>query len=128
MMLSFGLLGAVGCVIAALAQDPWLFFAGILIVMTFGDGAFGILNVFGAEQFPNEARSTGLGLGYSISAMAKVVGPFLMGALIGGDAIKQNVTRDAVPPAFYLFAVLLVIGGVLYMFAKETRNVSLEKI
>ena len=127
-MLSFGLLGAVGCVIAALAQDPWLFFAGILVVMTFGDGAFGILNAFGAEQFPNEARSTGLGLGYGIGAMAKVVGPFLMGALIGGDAIKQNVTRDAVPPAFYLFAVLLVIGGVLYMFAKETRNVSLEKI
>ena len=127
-MLSFGLLGAVGCVIAALAQDPWLFFAGILVVMTFGDGAFGILNAFGAEQFPNEARSTGLGLGYGIGAMAKVVGPFLMGALIGGDAIKQNVTRDAVPPAFYLFAALLVIGGVLYMFAKETRNVSLEKI
>ena len=100
--------------IAALAQDPWLFFAGILVVMTFGDGAFGILNAFGAEQFPNEARSTGLGLGYGIGAMAKVVGPFLMGALIGGDAIKQNVTRDAVPPAFYLFAVLLVIGGVLY--------------
>ena len=127
-MLSFGLLGAVGCVIAALAQDPWLFFAGILIVMTFGDGAFGILNAFGAEQFPNEARSTGLGLGYGLGALAKVVGPFLMGALIGGDAIKQNVTRDAVPPAFYLFAALLVIGGVLYMFAKETRNVSLEKI
>ena len=51
-----------------------------------------------------------------------------MGAFIGGDAIKQNVTRDAVPPAFYLFAALLVIGGVLYLFSKETRNVSLEKI
>lgn len=127
-MLSFGLLGAAGCVIAALAEDPWVFFIGILVVMTFGDGAFGILNAFGAEQFPNEARSTGLGLGYGIGAMAKVVGPFLMGALIGGDAIQQNVTRDAVPPAFFLFAALLVIGGVLYMFAKETRNVSLEKI
>lgn len=127
-MLSFGLLGALGCVIAALAEDPWVFFVGILVVMTFGDGAFGILNAFGAEQFPNEARSTGLGLGYGIGAMAKVVGPFLMGALIGGDAIQQNVTRDAVPPAFFLFAALLVVGGVLYMFAKETRNVALEKI
>lgn len=127
-MFSFGLLGAVGCVIAAVAQDPWVFFVGILIVMTFGDGAFGILNAFGAEQFPNEARSTGLGLGYGIGAMAKVVGPFLMGALIGGDAIEQNVTRDAVPVAFFLFAALLAVGGVLYLFAKETRNVTLEKI
>lgn len=76
----------------------------------------------------DEARSTGLGLGYGIGATAKIIGPFLMGALIGGDAIKQNVTRDAVPPAFFLFAVLLVVGGIIYLLAKETRNVALEKI
>ena len=33
-------------------------------------GAIGILTAFGAEQFPNEARSTGLGLGYGIGATA----------------------------------------------------------
>ncbi|MDO5066163.1 MAG: MFS transporter [Propionibacteriaceae bacterium] len=127
-MFLFGMVGAVGCVIAATTDNGWVFFIGILIAMTFGDGAFGILNAFGAEQFPNEARSTGLGLGYGIGATAKIIGPFLMGALIGGDAIKQNVTRDAVPPAFFLFAALLVIGGITYLFAKETRNVALEKI
>lgn len=127
-MLLFGLLGAVGCVIAATTDNAWVFFIGIVVTMTFGDGAFGILNAFGAEQFPNEARSTGLGLGYGIGATAKIIGPFLMGWLIGGDAIKQNVTRDAVPPAFLLFAALLVVGGITYLFAKETRNVSLEKI
>ena len=42
--------------------------------------------------------------------------------------IKQNVTLSAVPPAFILFAVLLVVGAVTYLFAKETRAVSLEKI
>ena len=127
-MFSFGLLGAVGCLIAAFAHSGTVFFVGILVTMMFGDGAFGILNAFGAEQFPNEARSTGLGLGYGIGATAKIFGPALMGVLIGGSMIKQNVTLDAVPPAFILFAVLLVIGSVTYLFAKETRAVSLETI
>jgi len=127
-MFSFGVLGAVGCLIAAFAHSGTVFFTGILITMMFGDGAFGILNAFGAEQFPNEARSTGLGLGYGIGATAKIFGPALMCVLIGGSMIKQNVTLDAVPPAFILFAVLLVIGSVTYLFAKETRAVSLETI
>ncbi len=127
-MLGYGALGAVGCVIAAVANDGWVFFAGILIAMTFGDGAFGILNAFGAEQFPNDARSTGLGLGYGIGATAKIFGPALMGALIGGDMIRQNVTLEAVPPAFWLFAGLLLVGGLVYQLAKETKAVALEKI
>ena len=123
-----GVLGAVGAVIAALADTGTVFFIGVAIAMTFGDGAFGVLNAFGAEQFPNEARSTGLGLGYGIGATAKIIGPALMGVLVGGSMIKQNVTRDAVPPAFFLFAALLFVGGVTYLFAKETKAVSLEEI
>lgn len=125
-MLSFGVLGAAGCIIAANAQSGAVFFAGILITMVFGDGAFGILNAFGAEQFPNEVRATGLGLGYGLGASAKVFGPALMGALVGGSMIKQNVTLQAVPPAFYLFAGLLVLGGFIYLFAKETKAVALD--
>lgn len=127
-MLSFGLLGAIGCLIAANASSGTVFFIGILLGMTFGDGAFGILNAFGGEQFPNDVRSTGLGLGYGLGAIAKIIGPALMGALVGGSIIKQNVTLDAVPPAFYLFAGLLALGGVIYLFAKETRAVQLENI
>lgn len=131
-MLSFGLIGAGGTLIIALsARLGWgwqIFFVGVLIAMAFADGAFGILNAFGAEQFPNEARSTGLGLGYGIGATAKIIGPALMGLMVGGSAVKQNVTLDAVFPAFVLFAVLLIIGGMTYMFARETRGTSLDKI
>lgn len=125
-MLFFGVFGAVGCVIAANASSGAAFFVGILLAMMFGDGAFGILNTFGAEQFPNEARATGLGLGYGVGATGKIIGPVLMSALIGGSVIKPDVTLSAVPPAFYLFAVLLVVGGITYMFARETRAVSLD--
>lgn len=124
----FGLIGAGGSLIAAFASDGWVFFVGILITMTFGDGAFGVLNAFGAEHFPNEARATGLGLGYGLGATAKIIGPALMGMLIGGTMISQNVTLHAVPPAFVLFAMLLVAGGVIYLFAKETKAVSLDTV
>lgn len=131
-MFSFGALGAVGCLIVAIAAHTGLgwevFFAGILITMAFGDGAFGILNAFGGEQFPNEARGTGLGLGYGIGATAKIFGPALMGAMIGGNMVQQNVTLEAVFPAFILFAVLLLAGGIIYLFARETKGTALEDI
>lgn len=105
-----------------------VFFSGILIAMTFGDGAFGILNAFGGEQFPKEARGTGLGLGYSIGASAKILGPLIMRATIGGSAVQQEVTLQAVFPAFILFAILLSIGRILYLVAKEMEGAPLEEI
>lgn len=130
-MLSFGIIGGIGAIVAAAAtsgDSGWLFFTGILIVMTFGDGAFGILNAFGAEQFPNEARSSGLGLGYGIGASAKVVGPALVGMMIGGGYVGHQVSLEAVRPAFLVFAVLLFLGGIIYMFARETKGESLDRI
>lgn len=127
-MFAFGMLGGVGALVAAMSGSGTVFFIGLLIVMAFGDGAFGILNAFGAEQFPNEVRSTGLGLGYGIGASAKVVGPALMGFIVGGNMVKQNVTLDAVTPAFILFAIMLFVGAFIYLFAKETKGTSLEDI
>lgn len=130
-MLIYGLLGAVGLLIAAGstmlagggANAGWIFFVGILIAMIFGDGAFGVLNPFGAEQFPNEARATGLGLGYGIGASAKIFGPALLGAMFG-----SKVTPEMIAPAFLFFAVLLVLGGITYQFATETKGKSLDAI
>ena len=130
-MFIYGMLGAIGLLISAgstmLAGESsnagWIFFSGILIAMTFGDGAFGVLNPFGAEQFPNEVRSTGLGLGYGIGATAKIFGPFLLGSMFGA-----KVTPAIIPTAFLFFAVLLIIGGITYRFAKETKGKSLESI
>lgn len=136
-MLIWGVIGGVGCLIAAFSTKlavvlgseshhaaGIVFFIGVLLAMGFGDGAFGILNAFGAEQFPNEARSTGVGLGYGIGATAKVFGPYLVGALIGGG----KPTPEVVFIPFLLFAILLFIGGVIYMQATETAGKQLEKI
>ena len=133
-MFGCGLIGAAGALVAALStrmvhgddvgSAGHIFFVGIFIIMMFGDGAFGILNAFGGEQFPTEARSTGLGLGYGIGAVAKVVGPYVVGALIG----NSDLTAEVVFLPFMIFAVLLLLGGVIYLFARETKGASLEDI
>ncbi|WP_216452474.1 MFS transporter [Arcanobacterium phocae] len=131
-LLACGIVGAIGSLVVAssafagTAGSGVLFFSGVVIAMGFGDGAFGILNAFGAEQFPNEVRATGLGLGYGIGASAKIIGPMLMGLLIGGSAVRPTVTLNAVVPAFIVFAILLLAGGVIYMFAEETNGKSLD--
>ena len=132
-MFSFGLIGALGAVIVAFSahwETSWIiFFTGICITMAFGDGAFGILNAFGGEQFPNDARGTGLGLGYGIGAIAKIVGPLLMGAMIGSENLKELAhPLAAVFPAFLFFAAMLVLGGFVYMLARETKGEVLEDI
>lgn len=48
--------------------------------------------------------------------------------MIGGDTVKQNVTTDAVRPAFLFFAGFLAVGAVIYLAAKETRGRALEDI
>lgn len=132
-MFSFGIIGSLGAVIVAFSahwETSWIiFFTGICVTMGFGDGAFGILNAFGGEQFPNDARGTGLGLGYGIGAIAKIIGPLLMGAMIGSDNLKELAhPLAAVFPAFLFFAAMLVLGGFVYLLARETKGEVLENI
>ena len=47
-----------------------------------------------------------------------------MGALIGGSAL----TAEVVFLPFIVFAVLLFLGGIIYLFARETKGTSLEDI
>ncbi|WP_246579941.1 MFS transporter [Candidatus Sodalis endolongispinus] len=118
----FGLIGALGCMIAALSiqistivhflnlnmiSSGWIFFFGILIAMMFGDGAFGIINTFGGEMFSNQVRSTCLGLGYGVGSTAKIIGPVFLGGLIDGKNFSENIVF--VPFLIFAFIFLLVL-------------------
>ncbi|MCI1649236.1 MFS transporter [Bifidobacterium tibiigranuli] len=128
-MFLFGIIGAAGCFYAAFFHDSgWEFYIAVLIIMTFADGAFGILNAFGGEQFPNDVRSTGLGVGYGIGAIAKVVGPAFMGLLVGGNFIAQHIDIGVITTAFTFFGACLTIGAITYLFARETKGKNLESL
>lgn len=128
-MFLFGIIGAAGCFYAAFFHDSgWEFYIAVLVIMTFADGAFGILNAFGGEQFPNDVRSTGLGVGYGIGAIAKVVGPAFMGLLVGGNFIAQHIDIGVITTAFTFFGACLTVGAVTYLFARETKGKNLESL
>ncbi|AOZ73578.1 MFS transporter [Boudabousia tangfeifanii] len=130
-MLIYGLLGGLGAFICAISamraaagahgQGAW-FYAGLVLILAFGDGAFGIVNLFGAEQFPTPVRGRGLGLGYGTGAIAKIIGPALVGLLLGPAALHGEISLSAVVPALWVFGVLLVLGGLIYQFATETAR------
>lgn len=128
-MFAFGVIGAAGCFAAALFHDSgWAFYAAVLVIMTFGDGVFGILNAFGGEQFPNDVRSTALGLGYGIGATTKVIGPAFMGLLVGGGYVAQRIDIAVVTTAFSFFGACMLVGAIVYLFANETRGRELESL
>lgn len=128
-MFLYGIIGALACFAAAFFHPTgWVFYVEVLIIMMFADGVFGIINAFGSEQFPNEVRSTGIGLGYGLGATAKIVGPSLMGVLVGGSAVSQNIDLSVITTAFGFFGICLVIGAVIYLFARETKGKDLESL
>lgn len=132
LILICGLGGAAGNLWAALAVGGSaggvsLFLLAMCVAMFFGDGIFGILDAFHTELFPLDARATGAGLGKGIGVSGKIVGPMVL-ALASGQAnlITPKAAVSAAGTTFTIMAVLLVVGAIVYMFAKETRNVSLE--
>ena len=128
-MFLYGMIGAAACFAAAFFHPSgWIFYVEVLIIMMFADGVFGIINAFGSEQFPNAVRSTGIGLGYGLGATAKIVGPSLMGVLVGGGAVSQNISLNVVTTAFGFFGCCLVVGAVIYLFARETKGKDLESL
>ncbi|MCI6205326.1 MAG: MFS transporter [Corynebacterium glucuronolyticum] len=125
----WGLVATGGCVLASLSDDPGnglQFFVAVSIILMFGDGAFGILNSHGAEQFPTPIRSTGLGLGYGLGATPKIFGPALVGWLIGSHAVAGDMTLSVIKPAFTFYGACLFVGAVTYLFTKEKRGVPLD--
>lgn len=125
----WGLIATGGCVLASFSDAPGdglQFFVAVSIILMFGDGAFGILNSHGAEQFPTPIRSTGLGLGYGLGATAKILGPAIVGWLIGSQAVAGDMTLSVIKPAFTFYGACLFVGAVTYLFTKEKKGVPLD--
>lgn len=128
-MFLYGMIGAAACFAAVFFHGSgWAFYIEVLVIMMFADGVFGIINAFGSEQFSNDVRSTGIGLGYGLGAIAKIVGPSLMGVLVGGSAVSQNISLSVITTAFTFFGCCLVLGAIIYLFARETKGKNLESL
>jgi MFS family permease len=81
-----------------------LFYIMILITVLFGSGNYAIVAPYMAEVWPTRLRTSGMGLGYGVGNMGKIIGPPGLALIAGSsDYINPKATDDALGPAFLYF-------------------------
>ena len=104
----------------------WLF---LMVQRFFGDGAYAIIGPYAAEIWPAGLRASGMGFGYGLGNLGKVIGPLGL-ALICGQAnfVSPKASLDFIVPALLFLAFWSALAGVAFLFGIETRGRSIEEI
>ncbi len=114
--LAFGLRG-----LGADASGAELVLWGSLVSF-FNLGAWGVLYGYTPELYPTSARGSGTGWATGIGRIGGIVGPYLVGLMLGGTAFGPGAV-------FVVFAaVLLIIALNVAIFGEETMGRSLDEI
>jgi putative MFS transporter len=107
-----------------------LFYIMILITVFFGSGNYAIVAPYMAEVWPTRLRTSGMGLGYGVGNMGKIMGPLGLALIAGSsDYISPKATADALGLAFLYFASWWVLGAIAFWFIGfETKGRSFEEL
>ena len=134
--------GALACMAAALfaslagyLHDVYIgtvsmFFVIVVVQYFFGSGAYSIVGPYMAEVWPARLRASGMGLGYGVGNLGKILGPLGLALIVGAsDYINPKATLDALGPGFVYFSAWYVLGAVAFWFIGfETKGWSIEEI
>jgi putative MFS transporter len=106
--LLIGVCGATFMVMAGYLHD--VFIGGVslfvvLIVMQrfFGDGSYAVIGPYMAEVCPARLRASGMGLGYGVGNLGKIIGPLGLALIIGSSnyiSPKASLMRSGRPCCF----------------------------
>ncbi len=92
------------------------------LVSFFNLGAWGVLYGYTPELYPTRARGSGAGWAAGVGRLGGVVGPYLVGLMLGGWGLGPGAV-------FTVFAaVLLIIALDVLLLGEETRGRTLEEI
>jgi len=107
-----------------------LFYIMILITVFFGSGNYAIVAPYMAEVWPTRLRTSGMGLGYGVGNMGKIIGPLGLALIAGSsDYISPKATVDALGLAFLYFASWWVLGAIAFWFIGfETKGRTFEEM
>ena len=132
------LIGFGGAAIMALAgylNSVWfggvsLFFILVMVQRFFGDGSYAIIGPYIAEVWPARLRASGMGLGYGVGNLGKILGPLGLALIIGSsNYISPKATLDAIAPAFCYLAFWYALAACAFWFVGfETKGRSIEEI
>lgn len=107
-----------------------LFFLLITIQRFFGDGSYAVIGPYSAEIWPSQLRASGMGFGYGVGNIGKILGPLGLAIIVGtSNFVKPQATMEAIFPAMlYLGFWYAQAGIVFWFFGTETRGRSIEEI
>ncbi|HVH78463.1 MAG TPA: MFS transporter, partial [Stellaceae bacterium] len=104
----------------------WLF---VMIQRFFGDGAYAIIGPYSAEIWPAGLRASGMGFGYGLGNLGKVIGPLGLALICGSsNFVNPKASLDFILPAMLFLASWSFLSGVAFLFGIETKGRSIEEI
>jgi MFS transporter, putative metabolite:H+ symporter len=130
-----GLGGAVSMALAGYYQDAYVgtvsvFVLLVLVQRFFGDANYAIVAPYLAEIWPNRLRASGMGFGYGVGNMGKIIGPLALAMIVGSsNYVSPTVTTDAIFPAFLFLSFWYAQAALAFLLlGVETKGRSIEQI
>ncbi|MCV9950432.1 MFS transporter [Paenibacillus sp. BT-177] len=113
------LLTAVSAIWFGTSETAGMLLAAGICLSFFNLGAWGAMYAYTPELYPTSARSTGVGMAAAFGRIGGVIGPFVVGILVGQDI--------ALPSIFAIFFVAILIGAAaVWLLGTETKNQEID--
>jgi MFS transporter, putative metabolite:H+ symporter len=130
-----GLGGAVTVALSGYLYDAYLsevlvFFLLIAIGRFFGDGGYAASGPYSAEVWPAGLRASGMGFGYGVGDLGKVIGPLGLALIVGSsNFVSPKVALAALDPAFVSLTFWSALSAfAFWYFGFETEGRSIKEI
>jgi putative MFS transporter len=130
-----GIGGALTMALAGYLHDAYLgtvsvFFLLVVVQRFFGDASYAIIGPYMAEVWPLRLRASGMGFGYGVGNLGKIIGPLGLALIIGSsNYINPKASLDAIVPAFLYLAFWYAQAAlVFWLLGFETKGRSIEDI
>jgi putative MFS transporter len=104
-----------------------------LMLMThsfFAGGSYTIIAPYMAEVWPTGLRASGLGFGYGVGNLGKIISPLGLAVIVGtSNFVKPAATLAAMVPAMFFLAFWTVLAALAFLLiGVETKGRSIEEI
>jgi MFS transporter, putative metabolite:H+ symporter len=127
--------GAVTLVIAGYYANAFIGAVSVFWLMLmahsfFGGGSYAIIAPYMAEVWPTGLRASGMGFGYGIGNLGKIISPLGLAVIIGtSNFVKPAATLSAMAPAMIFLAFWAVLAAFTFLLiGVETKGRSIEQI
>jgi putative MFS transporter len=96
----------------------------------FGGGSYTIIAPYLAEVWPVGLRASGMGLGYGVGNLGKIISPLGLALIVdASDFVKPQASLTAMVPAMYFLAFWAALAALAFwLIGIETRGRSIEEI